>query len=137
MPDSPASMINVWLSAITLLGLFGKMVFDFYTAAARRKWEVEDRSYKDNLKLKTEQTVRAANASCVKIQESMAQRTEQIGTVLTAVQATSAIAQASANASREALDVANGHNAKILEATKIANESLEIAKSNQPTTRLQ
>jgi hypothetical protein len=128
---SPA-MISVYASVVTLIGLAVKMVYDLFTAKQRRAWEVEDRDYKDALALKTEQTVQAANLANTQIKRSMEQRSDQIDKVLTAVQENTVLTQESKDASKEALDVANGHNDKILKATELATAALGAV-----TTRLQ
>ena len=149
-PFSP-EMISVYVGIVTLLSFITKSVFDYVEkkevreallaekkqiaegllaeATLRRTWEVEDRAYKlEQAKLAAAAKSAASAAARIaseaskdvvkKIEESRSERAEQL-TNLTA------ITLESKDASTTALNVANGHNAKILEATKMAQQALE------------
>ncbi len=111
----------------------------------RRKWEVEDREYKERQARLADEAKAAATAAAkiasnasreirADIGASRNERQAQFEEVKASVEVNTVLTQEAKDASKEALDVANGHNAKILKATEIANEAREIATT--ATTKL-
>ena len=143
-------MIGVYLGILTFATVVVGKISDICARRdqrkvdrERRQWEVEDRNYKDQLARDTAEAARAldrsthAPAAGVKeefkaaINISKAERKAEIKEVLAAVDQNTVITQEAKAASKEAIDLANGHNAKIVEATKLAQAALEKASATQ------
>lgn len=128
-------MVTVYLALIAAAGTVFRFFADIVDKRQRRAWEIEDRLYKQQLAEKAEAAKIAAVTSAhvasnasrelgEKIDSSKAERKQQIEGLMQSVQENTALTQESKDASREALEVANGHNAKILQATELARQAL-------------
>lgn len=129
-------MVTVYLALIAAAGTVFRFFADIVDKRQRRTWEIEDRLYKQQLAEKAEAAKKAAvdsahvasNASrelSEKIDSSKTERKQQFEELAKSVQENTVLTQASKDASREALEVANGHNAKILAATELARAAME------------
>lgn len=115
-------MVTVYLAAISAIGVVFKVISDLFEKNMRRKWEVEDRKSK-------EEQARLANAAAAAIEASRNERKTQLDEVKASVDANTVLTQEAKAASKEAIDVANGHNEKIIQATKLAAAALETAQT--------
>lgn len=139
-------MITVYLAAISTIGVLFKIISDLIEkrearkdALMRRRWEVEDRAYKADQSKRVDEAKAAAVASAKiasktahtlteKIEGSKSERKEQLEKVTQLLQDNTTLTQESKDASKEAIEVANGHNAKILKATELAERAVLAAE---------
>lgn len=141
-PDGPfsPSMVSVYATLATILTLIVKGYFEskerkrvqdalLEEAKLRRQWEVEDRAEKKKQSKTMEDAKKAAITAARNAVESKQQVAASRGERAQQMEEIKAEVKASSAASAEALNVANGHNQKILEATQLAAAALEHSKT--------